>query len=89
MRFHILEVKNWLETELEEVYPAEIGVVEMSLEKGVYRRLNQRIWPGELPPGYKADMKIRSEKYHQMWFDNNHMSENYDVSKYIFLFSIS
>lgn len=85
MRFHIMHVNTWtVSSETSDVFPAEIAMVEMSLGKGVTGQWLQMVDPGEMPPGYKGDMKIHSEKYHKIWLDNTELTDNYcDIVKHI------
>jgi len=61
------------------VLPAEVGLVQMSVLNGVTERYNQMVNPGQLPVGYKADARINSEKYHQIWLDNELLSDSYNA----------
>ena len=79
MRVHILSVSNWIEGHGDDkIFPAEIGLVTVSVRDGVTSRLNQMIDPGELPLGFRAEAKNHSKKHHQVWLDNPELSGNYD-----------
>ena len=55
-----MAMRSWIELDnpSHDVIPAEIALVEMSLKRGVIRKYVQLIDPGEIPAGYKADMKV-------------------------------
>ena len=81
-RFHIMTVNHWLEFETTgEVIPVEIAMVEMSLRNGIMKKFVQFIDPGEIPPGYKAEMKINAEKFHDVWLDNPELVDCYRDGK--------
>ena len=77
MRIDVVAMNSWLELGTGEVLPAEIGMITMTPFAGIHARFNQMIDPEVLPIGYKADAKINSEKYHQIWLDNEYLSNDY------------
>jgi hypothetical protein len=50
MRIHILHINFWLEDE-DFFAPAEIGLVEMTIEEGVRHVLSQKVCPDVIPKG--------------------------------------
>jgi len=77
-RFHIMAVNIWLEDDSSgDIIPSEIALIEMTLKNGISRKRVQLIDPGELPIGFKSDMKINSEKYHDIWVDNLELIDSY------------
>ena len=77
-RFHIMAVNIWMEDESTgDIIPAEIALVEMSLKNGVTRKYIQLIDPGEVPAGFKSDLKLNSDKYHDIWIDNPELTDSY------------
>ena len=50
----------------------------MTLREGIVRKFVQMIDPGDLPEGFKGEMMINKEKYHDIWLDNNELSDSYD-----------
>jgi len=79
-RFHIMTVHSWftMDNTTADVVPAEIALLEMSLKNGVMCKYLQLIDPGEVPAGYKAEMKTNSEKHHDLWLDNVELVDAYD-----------
>jgi len=78
-RFHIMAAHSWLKIDSStyDLIPVEIALLEMSLKKGVMRKWLQFIDPGEVPAAYKAEMKLNSEKYHEIWLDNVELTDAY------------
>ena len=69
----------WIEDDAsEDIIPAEIALIEMTLREGIVRKFVQMIDPGDLPEGFKGEMMINKEKYHDIWLDNNELSDSYD-----------
>ena len=62
----------------DDIIPAEIALIEMTLRDGIIRKFVQMIDPGDVPDGFKAEMMINKEKYHDMWIDNPDLSDSYD-----------
>ena len=57
----------WIEDDAsEDIIPAEIALIEMTLREGIVRKFVQMIDPGDLPEGFKGEMMINKEKYHDM-----------------------
>ncbi|XP_059093912.1 protein maelstrom homolog isoform X2 [Tigriopus californicus] len=63
-RFILLHTVAW--TERGGTIPCEMGLVELSLEKGVLRYYNQLIDANPIPIGIKGAMKEYSDKYHHI-----------------------
>lgn len=77
-----MTVNHWLELDTTgDIIPVELALVEMSLRDGITRKFVQHIDPGELPKGYAADMKINSEKFHDIWLDMPQLTSSYRDSK--------
>jgi len=78
-RFHIMAAHSWCKLDSEEydLIPVEICMIEMSLKKGVIRKWLQKIDPGDLPTGYKAEMRLESDKNHKLWTDNVELTDSY------------
>jgi len=91
-RFHIMAANSWIQVDNGDydLIPAEIAFLEMSLRKGVMRKWLQKIDPGELPSGYKADIKENSKKYHNIELDDVELSNAYGdiVNKIIEVLSV-
>ena len=76
-RFHFLHINHWTETD-QQVFPAELGLVQMTLQDGVTDIFHQKIDPGtSLPLGFKGQIREWSEKTHGLWLDNPELSDNY------------
>jgi len=77
-RFHIMAAHSWVKLDCDyDRIPVEIALLEMSLKKGVMRKWLQKIDPGEIPTGYKAEMKLESEKNHKIWLDDVELTNAY------------
>ena len=59
----------------------EIALIEMTIQDGIIRKFVQLIDPGEIPPGYKAEMKLNSEKFHDVSLDNVELTDYYKDGK--------
>ena len=53
----------------------------MDLKSGITRRFCQLIDPGNVPAGFRAEMKLNSEKYHDIWLDNEELTDYYKDCK--------
>ena len=59
--------------------PCEIALLEPSLRDGIREVFCQLIDPGEPPRGFRADMKLHSDKTHKVWLDNEALSLEYEA----------
>ena len=75
----ILISSIWIEDDAsDDIIPAEIALIEMTLRDGIVRKFVQMVDPGDLPEGFKGEMMINKEKYHDIWVDNDELSDSYD-----------
>ncbi len=83
MRFHIMTVNIWFETigDQSEVYPAEICLIEMSVNDGLRCKWLQKLDPTPIPAGYAGEAKVNSEKYHGIWLDDEELMDEFDESE--------
>jgi len=78
MRIHILHVELWLDSD--DYSPvAEIGLVEMTLRKGIKYVISQLLDPGnrKIPKGLSARVMSYSEKRHRLWTDTPDLCKDY------------
>lgn len=71
-KFYFIHFQYMCKTEEEDpiFLPAEIGVIEYSIEKGIMRHLHRFINPGKIPVGYRFTCIQHSEDTHQIPIEN-------------------
>ncbi|KAK3107275.1 hypothetical protein FSP39_010906 [Pinctada imbricata] len=76
--FYLINFQTLCKTEEGDYLPAEIGVVEYSIAKGITKTLHRFIEPGRIPLGYSFECRQKSEDYHKIPEQNfEHSDANY------------
>jgi len=90
LKFYFIKFLNFCKTDdLDPIYvPAEVGLVEYSLEEGITNTYHKFIKPGPIPPGYASMCKMNSKEYHQIPLHHAEASGDYaniftDIEQFI------
>ncbi|XP_052778388.1 protein maelstrom homolog [Mya arenaria] len=70
LKFYFINFQILCKTEEGVVLPAEIAIIEFSLEKGITKELHRFIEPGQIPPGYRFTCIQNSDDTHQIPVEN-------------------
>ncbi|XP_062608158.1 protein maelstrom homolog isoform X3 [Saccostrea cucullata] len=68
--FYLINFQTLCMTDDGHYLPAEIGVIEYSIKRGISKKLHRFIEPGRIPLGYKGVCKEKSEDYHKIPMEN-------------------
>lgn len=74
--FYFINIQYLCKTEEGEYLPAEIAVIEYSIEKGIMRDLHRFIEPGKIPTGYRFTCIQNSEDTHKIPVENFERADN-------------
>ncbi|XP_056012960.1 protein maelstrom-like isoform X2 [Ostrea edulis] len=68
--FYLINFQTLCVTDDGHYLPAEIGVIEYSIRRGISKKLHRFIEPGRIPIGYRGACKEKSEDYHKIPMEN-------------------
>ncbi|XP_045165078.2 protein maelstrom homolog [Mercenaria mercenaria] len=74
--FYFINFQVLCKTEEGDYLPAEIAVIEYSIEKGIMRDLHRFIEPGKIPTGYRFTCIQNSEDTHKIPVENFELADN-------------
>lgn len=68
--FYLINFQTLCVTDDGHYLPAEIGVIEYSVKRGISKKLHRFIEAGRIPMGYRGACKEKSEDYHKIPMEN-------------------